>query len=418
MEIKKLCLYLSITTLVSCGGGSATAPGSNSPGGISHSGKVMDGYLVDADVFLDLNANGEFDSGEPHTTTDSSGAFVLTATQNQIDTYPIYVNAVAGKTIDLDNPGVPITRSYSLVAQPKSTILSPLTTGLYFSMVENNINESTATSQLQNDLNLAGADLNEDYVANARGNSHKIAAATVSVLQGVKELRKNNIDMLHSQEKKLIKKYLNTLIAANANNITSAANTAAATAVISSKIFVNSVTYSCSGGNSVELGAASDNSTVFMIDPTGTGDNQWGEIFTVPVGSSALQQYSLYIRNVGVAEPAATKFKIEIYAWNGSAPDSNLIYTSLDHYFISPNTNTASNFGTRPFVFDINTNLTSGNQYIMKIVGDGSIALDTVHNPNSTAPPFSLNGATGYSPGNGRWFSWHPMNFRSKFCFN
>jgi hypothetical protein len=286
-------------------------------------------------------------------------------------------------------------------------------------MVENNITESAATSQLQSDLNLAGADFNEDYVANSRSNSHKIAAATVSVLQGIKELKKNNRDLTHSQEKKMTKKYLETLISNNATNITSAANTAAATSIISSKIFVNSVTYSCTGGNSVEIGASSDNAAVFMIDPLGTGgDNQWGEIFTVPVGATSLQQYSVFLRNVGVADPAATKFKIEIYAWTGSAPDSTRIYASSDYFFITPNTNTASNFGTRPFVFNVNTNLTAGNQYILKIIGDGSVAIDTVHNASSTSPPFTLDGVTGFSPGANRWYSWNPMNFRSKFCFN
>ena len=114
---------------------------------------------------------------------------------------------------------------------------------------------------------------------------------------------------------------------------------------------------------------------------------------------------------------AATKFKIEIYAWTGSGPHSTRIYESSDYYFITPNINAASNFGTRPFVFNVNTNLTAGTQYMVKIIGDGTVAIDTVNAPASTSPPFTLNGVTGYSPGSNRWYSWSPMNFRSKFCF-
>lgn len=45
-----------------------------------------------------------FSVGEPTATTDSSGAFTLTATAAQISSYSVVVSAIAGTTIDQDTP--------------------------------------------------------------------------------------------------------------------------------------------------------------------------------------------------------------------------------------------------------------------------------------------------------------------------
>ncbi len=49
-------------------------------------GTVLDGYLSQAQVFLDLNGNGIYDSGEPETITSSSGAYTLNATSGSQET--------------------------------------------------------------------------------------------------------------------------------------------------------------------------------------------------------------------------------------------------------------------------------------------------------------------------------------------
>ena len=44
---------------------------------VSTSGSVVDGYVMNATVFRDLNGNGVLDVGEPNTTTDANGDFDL-----------------------------------------------------------------------------------------------------------------------------------------------------------------------------------------------------------------------------------------------------------------------------------------------------------------------------------------------------
>ena len=62
--------------------GLAAAGGGGGGGGTSSSkvtlqGKVIDGYLAGADLFVDANRNGQKDAGEPSTVTDAQGNFTL-----------------------------------------------------------------------------------------------------------------------------------------------------------------------------------------------------------------------------------------------------------------------------------------------------------------------------------------------------
>jgi len=48
-------------------------------------GSVVDGEIVDAKVFLDLNLNGKLDSGEPNTITNGDGSYHLTLSRDILD---------------------------------------------------------------------------------------------------------------------------------------------------------------------------------------------------------------------------------------------------------------------------------------------------------------------------------------------
>lgn len=136
-------------------------------------GKVADGYLVNATVFLDKNGNYQLDEGEPSATTDGNGAFTLNVAPADVGRYPIVVLATQGVTIDKDT-GTAVTSSY-LFSMPaaavsgtaNSNFISPLSsmvremveTGQYATMQQ-------AMDALSAQLGLAaGTDVMVDYLA-------------------------------------------------------------------------------------------------------------------------------------------------------------------------------------------------------------------------------------------------------------
>ena len=79
--LSKHILGLSVATaLAACGGGGDSGPSQPSAGGggtpttpaPAVTGKAIDGYLVGATVWLDLNNNGVCDSGEPTAVTNGT----------------------------------------------------------------------------------------------------------------------------------------------------------------------------------------------------------------------------------------------------------------------------------------------------------------------------------------------------------
>ena len=106
LRLTIICIAF-LTILTACGGGSGGG-GTSATGSTSFSGIAMDGYLYKATVFLDLNGNGIFDTGEPTATTSETGAFTLSATQEQINTFRLVVVAVVGTTIDQDSPNTTV----------------------------------------------------------------------------------------------------------------------------------------------------------------------------------------------------------------------------------------------------------------------------------------------------------------------
>ena len=83
----------------------------------TESGTVIDGYLSGATVFIDTDADGQLDAGEPNTVTDLQGNFTLPAdvTGNLV--------AMGGTDISTGLPFVGVLR-----APAGSTVVTPLTT--------------------------------------------------------------------------------------------------------------------------------------------------------------------------------------------------------------------------------------------------------------------------------------------------
>jgi hypothetical protein len=184
---------ISALSLAGCGSGG----GSNSSL-TAVSGKVADGYLVGATVFLDKNGNYQLDAGEPSAITDANGAFALTVDPADVGRYPIVAIATKGVTIDKDT-GVAVTSTYVLsmhsvsvaqsatgaVSGTASNFISPMSsqirelmeTGKYATMRQ-------AMDALKTQLGLpAGTNMLADYVA-ANNTAMHTSAQNMAILMG------------------------------------------------------------------------------------------------------------------------------------------------------------------------------------------------------------------------------------------
>jgi len=139
----------------------------------SISGKVADGYLVGASVYLDKNGNYQLDAGEPSATTDINGAYTLNIELADLGMYPIVAMVAKGLTIDKDT-NLPVENSYVL-SMPKDSVsnmadnnfISPLTSQLR-EMLETGTyaNTQQAMDALRTKMGLAaGTNMTSDYIA-------------------------------------------------------------------------------------------------------------------------------------------------------------------------------------------------------------------------------------------------------------
>ena len=75
--MKKMTLIsssLSLGLLLALSGCNSTQADAQT---VTVSGKAIDPYLKDATVYMDTNANGKYDQGEPNATTDAHGDYNL-----------------------------------------------------------------------------------------------------------------------------------------------------------------------------------------------------------------------------------------------------------------------------------------------------------------------------------------------------
>jgi hypothetical protein len=177
--------------------GVAAGCGSSSDGNVASSGsvisgKVADGYLQGATVFLDKNKDYKLDAGEPFTTTDQSGAYTLNVDPADVGRYHIFALATAGVTIDSDNPGQPIANSYLLSLHRlnvngtvNSNFISPISTQLREMMETGKFaTMHEAMEALRGKLGIpAGSDMMSDYIAGGNQRMH-LAAQDMATLMG------------------------------------------------------------------------------------------------------------------------------------------------------------------------------------------------------------------------------------------
>lgn len=214
-HVKTLLATVIATSLAACGGGGGSSSDGGSPP-TTMSGKVIDGYISGATVFLDLNFNGKLDEGEPSAITGENGDFNLEVsnTLSECSQYVPTVTHVPVGAIDSDYPDTPITEAYTMVSPPSFAMstdedllnLTPLTSIVWDSVEKELASTGTTLScdtivaqeHLRDDIttrleqqeirvaqryNVTVDELYSDYVESGDTDLHQLAQDLVPGLQ-------------------------------------------------------------------------------------------------------------------------------------------------------------------------------------------------------------------------------------------
>lgn len=139
-------------------------------------------------------------------------------------------------------------------------------------------------------------------------------------------------------------------------------------------------------------------SRIVYWGPSSGGNQSYGQVFTVPLGASVLDDYSLTVSSFGGLFP----FVSQVYAWSGTNVSGPALFTSGPPITTTPSMTT--------YDFFVGIPVTAGQQYIALVtnqpfgvalggVGLGAMAADT-SNPYSGGDFFYTVG----NPAAGTWF--------------
>jgi pimeloyl-ACP methyl ester carboxylesterase len=182
--IRFVFVSLSLSTLISCGGGSDSPESASSaqqpPQATTktYSVTVIDGYLRSATVWLDLNNNGIQDTGEPSTITQSNGKGTLTLSSDIDHTkHSVIVYAEAGKTFD-ESLNSFVEEDFILASPEGEQVVTPLTTLIYLKS-RKVFDKTSAASLVSMKLDLSSQNLFEDFIATGNTKQEVLAADLV-----------------------------------------------------------------------------------------------------------------------------------------------------------------------------------------------------------------------------------------------
>jgi hypothetical protein len=126
---------------------------------------VIDGPLQGATVCLDLNGNGQCDSGEPTSgPTDAHGNYTLTGlTSDQINSGAPLIAVVPATAIDASNPGTPVRTAFTLSAPAgNGAVISPISTMVQIA-VASGMTLTNAESAVANQLKVSPSSVLANY---------------------------------------------------------------------------------------------------------------------------------------------------------------------------------------------------------------------------------------------------------------
>ncbi|WP_085813117.1 hypothetical protein [Geoanaerobacter pelophilus] len=166
---------LTVGALLAAGCGGGGEAGVETPLGNSVQGVVADGYLENARVFLDLNDDKQFTTGEPTAMTAADGSYTINGVSaTDLSTHALVVRAEAGQTKNHEGASATtLTDSYVLSTPPNApktadgqVVITPLTT-LIHNQIETNpvLDVAAAEAVVKTNLGVADAtSLFEDFV--------------------------------------------------------------------------------------------------------------------------------------------------------------------------------------------------------------------------------------------------------------
>ncbi|WP_100640106.1 hypothetical protein [Marinobacter salexigens] len=169
----------------------------------SYTGRVIDGYLKNARVWLDMDGDSQYTpgpmeyelasgrtvtllSGEPTALSGEDGEFALDISELVLDPqvgpdidprqFPLYALALPGKTLEQTRIGdVPVSRAFLLSAAPGERNITPLTTlDRYRRLTQYGVFPGSDNTALSG---LAGINLLSDYVLAEDDRAHAYARA-------------------------------------------------------------------------------------------------------------------------------------------------------------------------------------------------------------------------------------------------
>ncbi|EMN7254215.1 hypothetical protein WB876_000433 [Vibrio vulnificus] len=149
--------------LLGCGGGSSSSSGGSSSN--SYSVTAIDGYLQNAQVWLDLNKNFVWDANEPRATTGAGGVATLDVTGiTNPESFPVVVKAIKGETIDEDT-GNTITTDYVMSAPAGEQDVTPLSTMVHVLLErDETLTKDEAVQTVATQLGIETDDVLGDYI--------------------------------------------------------------------------------------------------------------------------------------------------------------------------------------------------------------------------------------------------------------
>ena len=183
MKFNPILLAFGLIPLTGCGGGG----GDDNTTTSTYTVKAIDGYLRNAQVWLDIDGDYQLDNDEPSALTGEGGSAELDVTNiSSPEQYSVVVKTIAGQTIDEDsitetNPsGSVITSPYILSAPAGQTTITPLSSLVDIKM-KNGQTQQEALTELATSLNIEETQLLEDYIENEQGDVAAKASSLVAL---------------------------------------------------------------------------------------------------------------------------------------------------------------------------------------------------------------------------------------------
>jgi len=192
MKKKLLVVALGLSSslaLVSCGSGGDEDTGQVAAPSIFYTVKVIDGYLKNAQVWLDIDGDMQLGSNEPSVLSGGGGVAKLDVTNIvNPEQYSTYAKIIFGQTIDEDSG--PVTKSYIMSAPPGEMEITPLSTLVDIAIEQNTDGSETAEqldfviqaaiAKVANDFGIQESDVLSDYIASGSGSSAYVAENIVN----------------------------------------------------------------------------------------------------------------------------------------------------------------------------------------------------------------------------------------------